>query len=62
MDPLIGNLATTPEGDCDWKLLDALHDSISLDRALDIAEVREVARSWHDATRANGRLQQRGFG
>lgn len=65
VDPAIGKLATTPDGQCDWRFLKACRGEaepvITLDDAYDIAEVREVARSWHDATRGNAQLKRKGW-
>lgn len=59
--PLIGNLASRPEGGVDWALVTACRrrpsrGGITLDELLDLAEIDEVGRSWRDAYQANGEL------
>lgn len=62
VEPILARLATKAEGEIDWELWRALHDTLSLDDAYDLAELREVSRSWHDATLANLRLRRSGYG
>lgn len=51
--PIIGNLCVKPEGGVDVVMFQALHTDLSIDDALDLVEMDEVSRSWHDAARAN---------
>ena len=51
--PLIGNLCTKAEGGVDVEMFRALHDDMSLDDALDMAEILEVWRSWNTAAEMN---------
>jgi hypothetical protein len=53
MHPLIGNLVSRPEGGLDAFMYNALNTELSLDDALNLAEIDEVQRSWRDATQAN---------
>jgi hypothetical protein len=49
----VGNLCLRPEGDVDWSLYRALHESLSWDEALDLEEIVIVGRTWRDAAQAN---------
>jgi hypothetical protein len=51
--PLIGNLCALPEGGVSVEMYRALCSDLSLDDALDLAEIDEVARSWRAAAHAN---------
>lgn len=59
VDGFIARLCTRGDGEFDWQLYRGLHVDIDLDTAYDLAEIREVARSWHDATLANGKFTRK---
>lgn len=55
--PLIGNLCSVPGGGVNVHMYEALTTRLPLDRALDLAEIDEVNRSWHNAAEANAAAQ-----
>lgn len=58
VDGVIARLCTRSDGEIDMVLYRRYHEDYSLDDAYDHAEMRQVARSWHDATLANMELRR----
>lgn len=54
--PIIGNLCCRPEGGVDVEMYRALTRDLSIDEALDLLEMDDVARSWRKATEANAKF------
>ncbi len=53
---MIGNLCCRPDGGVDHSMYLALRTTMSLDDALDLAEIDTVSRSHRDAIEENARL------
>jgi hypothetical protein len=51
--PLIAELVQKPEGGIDGAMYAALRTTLSLDDALDLAEINAVGMSWHAAAHRN---------
>ena len=56
--PLIGNLCALPEGGVDVAMYIALTTVLSIEEALDLAEVDDVQKSWRRAFDANAEAQR----
>ncbi len=56
VSPLVGNLCIRPGGGVDGVLYHALRTYLSIDDALDLAEIDNVDRSWRDAAHANAEI------
>lgn len=50
---MVGLLVRRPEGGIDVAMFEALHDRLSLDRALDLREIDDWSQSWAAASARN---------